>query len=134
LGFFDSSLPAGAASQRPRVTLVDGDLSLNGLIRGAGLLVVTGKLLIEGPFDFYGLILVAGAGEVRISGMNPGVSGGIYIAALEEGAGGIHWGTARFSMAGSSYITLDENALEMARRLIPPVQTSYREITPTLDP
>lgn len=45
-------------SADPKFTFVDGDLSLSG--SGAGLLVVTGDLTLNGNFDFDGLILVLG--------------------------------------------------------------------------
>jgi len=37
------------------VSLVDGDLAINGPIEGAGILVVTGKLLVTGSFRSYSL-------------------------------------------------------------------------------
>jgi hypothetical protein len=134
LGHFEASLPPSEPGQRPRVTLVEGDLTVTGPMEGAGILVVTGRLSVTGDFKFCGLILVIGSGEAEASSWNPGLSGGIYLAALVESGGEVGWGTARLSLSGNTQFLMDEGAIAMALRLLPPVQVSCREITPTLDP
>src|SRR6266550_4551046 len=52
-------------SSAPAFTFVDGDCSLDG---GAGLLIVTGNLTMNGNPNFNGLILVLGAGTVNRDG------------------------------------------------------------------
>ncbi|HKS30309.1 MAG TPA: hypothetical protein VJS44_20960 [Pyrinomonadaceae bacterium] len=49
----------------PKFTFVDGNVNLDG---GAGLLIVTGNLTLNGGVDFKGLILVLGNGRVTKSG------------------------------------------------------------------
>jgi hypothetical protein len=134
LGRYEASLPPSEPGQRPRVTLVDGDLAVTGPMEGAGVLVVTGRLTVTGDFKFCGLVLVIGSGGVEASSWNPGLSGGIYLAALVESGGGVGWGTVRLSLSGNTQVLMDEGAIAMALRLLPPVQVSCREITPTLDP
>ncbi len=134
LGYSDSALPATDPLQRPRVTLVDGDLALDGGIEGAGILVVTGTMRVSGGFGFRGLVLLVGSGRLETDGLSPGLSGGVYMAALTESGASLEWATARISIAGASLITMDEDAIGMALRLIPPSQLGCREITPTLDP
>ncbi len=134
LGYFDPALPATNPLQRPRVTLVDGDLVLDGGIEGAGILVVTGTMRVFGGFGFRGLVLLVGSGQLEADGLSPGLFGGVYMAALTESGAGLDWATARISIAGASLISMDEDAIGMALRLIPPSQQGCREITPTLDP
>ena len=134
LGHYDVSLPGSAPGQTPKVTFVDGDLSVTGQVEGAGLLVVTGRLYVNGSFTFCGLVLVTGKGEFEASSWNPGVVGGLCLAALVESGGGADWGTVRLSVSGETTFVMDERAVSMALRLLPPAQVSCREITRTLDP
>lgn len=134
LGRYDLGLPPSAPAQTPKVTFVDGDLAISGPAGGAGILVVTGRLSVAGGFSFCGLILVIGAGEVDAASWNPGLAGGIYLAALVESGGGAGWGTVRLSISGDTQVIMHGGAIAMALRLLPPVQVGWREITPTLDP
>ena len=62
----------------PKVTFVNGNANLDG---GAGLLIVTGNLVMNGNPSFNGVILVLGEGTVnRDGGGNGNVLGSIYIA------------------------------------------------------
>lgn len=134
LGRYDINLPASAPVQAPKVTCVDGNLAVSGPIEGAGVLVVTGRLTVTGAFRFCGLILVIGAGEFEAAAWNPGGVGGVYLAALVETGGGADWGTARLSVSGDTTLAMNDGAIAMALRLLPPAQVSCREITRTLDP
>ena len=134
LGNYDPSLPMNDSGQRPKVTLVNGDLSIGDGIAGGGLLVVTGRLIVSGRFAFNGLILIVGKGEMEAYGMNPGVRGGIYLASLLGSSGQLNWGTARLTLSRDSAITIDGPSVEMAISLIPPAQLSMREITGAQDP
>jgi hypothetical protein len=62
----------------PQITFVNGDVTLNG---GAGVLVVTGTLTINGVMQFDGLILVIGQGKVVINGGGNGTVYGEMFAA-----------------------------------------------------
>ena len=134
LGHYDTSLPPQAPGQTPKLTFVDGDLAVSGPIEGAGLLVVTGRLVVNGGFRYCGLILVIGAGEMEAAAWNPGVVGGVYLAALVDLGGETSWGTVRLSIAGDTTVIMNDEAIAMALRLLPPAQVSCREITRTLDP
>ena len=134
LGYYNPAFPATDPLQRPRVTFVGGDLTLNGMIEGAGILVVTGRVTITGSFGFRGLILLVGAGRLEAEGWNPGLAGGLYMAALTDSGSSVDWANARISIAGPTRIAMNEEAIEMALRLIPPAQIGCREITPTVDP
>jgi hypothetical protein len=134
LGHYDTSLPGAAPGQTPKVTLVDGDLSVSGPIEGAGVLVVTGRLSVTGGFRFSGLVLVLGTGEIEASSWKPGIAGGVYVAALVGSGGGANWGTVRLSVSGETAFIMDDGAIAMALRLLPPAQVGCREIARTLDP
>jgi len=134
LGNFDMALAPNEPSQHPKVTLVDGDLLLSGSAQGAGLLVVTGKLALSGDFAFVGMILVIGAGDIDVAISGGCIRGGIYVAAIANQGGIPAWQTPKFSIGGTSSLRFDRQAIEMALRLIPPLQLSFREITSTIDP
>lgn len=65
------------------ITFVDGDLSLGGA--GGGILVCTGKLTLNGGFDFTGMIIVTGALGVRRSGAGNGeIHGNMVVAPYDK--------------------------------------------------
>jgi MSHA biogenesis protein MshP len=89
------SLPSGAlgSTVSPKVVVVNGDLSLHS--GGAGLLIVTGELTLNGNFSYDGLILVLGKGQLRRNGGGNGaIRGGILIGAYTAGS-------ATFDLASS---------------------------------
>jgi hypothetical protein len=127
LGRHLPALPPAAPGQDPRVTLVRGDLQIDGDVQGAGLLAVTGKLTVNGRFDFQGIVLVAGAGEAEIGGTGT-ISGSLYVARWSDAAGQPAWGTARLTIRDSVRIEFDRASVQMAVSLIPPKQVGFREI------
>ncbi len=134
IGSYDTALPMSDPRQRPKTTLVNGDLAINGDLRGGGLLVVAGKLTVNGRFEFNGLILVVGRGEMEATGWNPGVKGGILLSSLFESGGSLSWGIAKLTLGQDSLITFDSQAIQMAISLIPPMQVGFRRVTSALDP
>jgi hypothetical protein len=76
--YFTSFDGTAGSSTDPKFTFVNGDATLDG---GAGLLIVTGDLVMNGNPDFDGIILVLGEGNVSRGGGGSGtVLGSIYIA------------------------------------------------------
>jgi hypothetical protein len=75
---------AGLGANNPDgvLTFVDGDLVLGpGNPTGQGTLIVTGKLTLDGNFNFNGVIMVLGAGNVLRSGGGHGnIYGAMYVA------------------------------------------------------
>lgn len=62
----------------PAFTFVDGNCTLDG---GAGMLIVTGNLIMKGNADFKGVILVLGNGHVERDGSGNGkIEGAWYVA------------------------------------------------------
>ena len=133
LGRYDPAAAPGAPGQDPRVTFVDGDLSVSGDLEGAGILVVSGRVTLAGRFRFYGLVLIIGAGEVEIGGWSA-VTGAVYVASLMESGGIPAWGGVKLNVKEHGRITLDTEAVRMALRLIPPYEVSFREVTSIIDP
>ena len=81
------ALPSGAlgTTSAPKVVVVNGDLSLHD--GGAGILIVTGELTLNGNFSYDGLILVLGAGRlIRNGGGNGAIRGGILMGAYSDGS------------------------------------------------
>ncbi len=133
LGRYDAAAPPGAPGQDPRVTYVDGDLSVSGDLEGAGILVVSGRVTLAGRFRFYGLVLIIGAGEVEIGGSSA-ATGAVYVASLTESGEIPAWGGVKLNVKESGRITFDMEAVRMALRLIPPFEVSFREVTSIIDP
>lgn len=62
----------------PKITYINGDAEVSG---GAGVLVVTGTLTMDGNVNFDGLILVIGQGIMNVKGGGGGqVNGSVFIA------------------------------------------------------
>ena len=133
LGHYDPSQPQNAPGQTPKLTYVNGDLSVHGDLVGAGLLVVTGRFTASGNFTFCGLILVIGAGELNIGGTCH-VTGGVYVARLSGMGAGASWGVSKLTVKDSARLNYDKEVVKMAVSLLPPLQLSFREITNIIDP
>jgi len=133
LGSYDLSKPANDPSQHPRVTYVNGDLSLSGNMSGAGVLLVTGDLSGSGSFDWVGIILVIGKGSASLAGMNVGLDGGLYVVNLQAGSPPT-FGTSQFTISGNSDIRANDAALHLGIGNLPPVEIGWRELTSSLDP
>ncbi len=134
LGAFNHTLPLNAPGQDPKVTFVDGNLSMSGNMTGGGLLVVTGDLNTNGRLTWDGLIIVIGNGYMDAGGLNQGVYGGVFVANVHQVGGVPQFGTPSFRMSGNSHIYYDSAALAMSVGLLPPVQLGFREITSEIDP
>ncbi len=134
LGYFDSMRPANAPGQDPRITLVNGDLTLSGVVSGAGLLVVTGRMSVSGGLFFQGLVLVLGDGDLALDGAGIRIAGGVLLANLADEGTGTGGSTVRLSIAGETLLLYDPDLIQMAHSLLPVLQISFREITPSIDP
>jgi hypothetical protein len=134
IGSYDLMQPSQDPSQHPKVTVVQGDLAVNGDVSGAGILVVTGRLSGTGRLVFNGLVLVVGAGAVDMSGLSLVVSGGILVANVGGGGGTPAFGTPKLTVSAGSQLLMDAAALQMAVRLLPVMQIGWRDIRSTLDP
>ena len=135
VGFFDPTKDASDPVQHPKITYVNGDLSLGGGFNGGGLLVVTGALSGNGSITWNGLIFVIGKGDCSFGGMNVSMTGGLYVVNVQPDANGVpQFGTTKFTMAGNSQFLVNANTSKMTTAIIPPRQTSYREVTSVTDP
>jgi Tfp pilus assembly protein PilX len=63
-----SSLPNIGTAASPTITVVNGDLSLQGAQTGYGILVVTGNFSAGGSVGWRGIVLVIGQGTMTVSG------------------------------------------------------------------
>jgi hypothetical protein len=129
IGSYDPSKPFNAPGQDPKLTIVHGNLHMAGNLSGGGLLIVTGDFECVDGCQYDGLVLVIGSGRTVIDTAGKGLTGCIVVANLVD-INGIHcFGVPDFFISGDSRITADGNAVKTALGLIPPVQTSFREIT-----
>ena len=99
---------AGSAAL-PAFTFVDGTCQLEG---GAGLLVVTGDLVLRGNDGFDGIILVLGNGKVtRSGGGGGGTYGAFMIAKFNRTSGGFL--APHFDVSGGGGSTIQYDSLSV---------------------
>lgn len=134
LGRYDVSRPPNDPGQDPKATVVKGDLSVVGHVTGGGILVVRGRFSAAGSFNYSGLILVIGAGDIRLEGVNAAINGGIYLVSLTDEGGTLAWGIPRMTISGRCDIVMDNEASDAAVRLVPPARIGWREVTSIMDP
>lgn len=124
--FFSSFNGVSGSSSAPAFTFVDGNCVLDG---GAGLLIVTGNLELNGNPSFDGLILVLGAGNLnRDGGGNGNIYGAITVAKFDQnGTGGFQAPAFTTNGAGTSTIQYDSTAVRKALNLGGPLVQGVRE-------
>ena len=117
---YASTAGIGASNPDGVLTFVDGDLTLGpGDPTGQGTLVVTGKLTLNGNFNFNGVIMVLGTGEVYRSGGGHGnIYGAVFVAKFARtGADTDSFQAPIFdtSGGGTANIQYSSNAVDMAK-------------------
>lgn len=124
--YFSSFSGDAGSSSSPAFTYVDGDCTLGG---GAGLLIVTGNLEMNGNPSFDGLILVLGGGSVnRNGGGNGNIYGAITVAKFDvNGTGGFQGPIFNTNGGGNSTIQYDSTAVRKALNLGGPLVQGVRE-------
>ncbi len=105
--------PDFGTSSQPKVTFVDGDVDLPPA-GGAGLLVVTGTLTLNGSSNFDGLILVLGGGQLVRSGGGNGSSLGAVFVARFGSTGNFLAPTFNSNGSGTSAIQYDSDWVRRA--------------------
>jgi len=88
-----TSLPTMGSASSPTITVVNGDLDLQGTQTGYGILVVTGNFTAGGSIGWRGIVLVIGQGTMTVSGGgNNSYEGAVLLARTHvddpTGAGG----------------------------------------------
>jgi hypothetical protein len=77
-----ASIEQGSAAN-PTISFVDGDLTIGGLTNGYGILAVTGRLTGLGSFQWHGIVLVIGDGEMVYQGGGfPEINGTVFVAKI----------------------------------------------------
>ncbi len=129
-------LPASSGSfgttGNPQFTFIDGNCTLDG---GAGLLIVTGNLRLNGGVNFNGLVLVLGAGTIERQGGGEGdILGAFAIARFartwpvgETGAHPFLEPSYDTSGGGTGLIAFDSSKVDEALSLAPPRVLAIRE-------
>ena len=117
--YFSTFSGTSGSTANPAFTYVDGDCTLDG---GAGLLIVTGTLTMNGNPNFSGLILVLGDGRVNRDG---GGNGSIYGAMIvfkfpKTGNGGFQSSTFTTDGGGTSLMQYDSVAVRKALNVAGP--------------
>jgi hypothetical protein len=128
LGQYDISRPWNAPGQDPKITVVHGNLNVTGGFSGGGLLIVTGTFSYTGTCGYNGLVLVIGSGSLSADGSGQGIQGAVILASLVNGGGVTVFGVPAISVKGSSRFLSNRDAVQMALRLLPVSQVSFREI------
>lgn len=117
--YFTSFSGNSGSVASPAFTFVDGDCNLDG---GAGLLIVTGNLEMNGNPSFNGLILVLGNGSVnRDGGGNGNIYGAMAVAHFNtSGNGGFLGASFHTNGGGNSTMQYDSAAVRSALNLSGP--------------
>jgi hypothetical protein len=115
-----STAGLGASNPDGAFTFIDGDITLGpGSPTGQGTLIVTGKLTLDGNFNFNGVIMVLGEGEVYRSGAGHGnIYGAIFVAKFAAtGADTDQFGAPVFdtSGGGTANIQYSSDAVDKAK-------------------
>lgn len=115
-----STAGLGASNPDGVYTFVDGDLTIGpGSPTGQGTIIVTGKLTLNGNFQWNGVIMVLGSGEVYRSGGGHGdVFGAIFVAKFgAAGADTDQFGAPVFdtSGGGTANIQYSSDAVDKAK-------------------
>ena len=110
----------GASNPDGVFTFVDGDLTIGpGSPTGQGTIIVTGKLTLNGNFQWNGVIMVLGQGEVYRSGGGHGdIYGAMFVAKFASaGADSDKFGAPIFdtSGGGTSNIQYSSDAVDKAK-------------------
>jgi hypothetical protein len=104
-------------TSRPTLTFIDGDGEL-GPVSGAGLLIVTGALTVDGSATFNGLILVLGSGQlIRSGGGNGNTLGSILVARFGNSGDFL---APTFNSNGSGTSTIQYDSAWVRRALASP--------------
>ncbi|RPI27034.1 MAG: hypothetical protein EHM61_09890 [Acidobacteria bacterium] len=114
----------------PKITYINGDVTISWDISGAGILVVTGDLKARGSVIFEGLVLVIGSGVFDAAGLNDGILGGLVVSKLQGNA----FGTSSISLKGNSRFFFSGSSIQLATSLLTTQSLSWREITPEIEP
>jgi hypothetical protein len=113
--YFTTANPPSSFGTRlqPLYTFVDGDADLPPA-GGAGLLIVTGTLTMNGSSDFAGLILVLGGGQLIRTGGGNGNSLGTAFVARFGASGNFLAPTFNSNGSGTSSIAYDSSWVQKA--------------------
>ncbi len=131
--YFGAAAGTFGTTANPQFTFIDGNCSLSG---GAGLLIVTGNLTLNGGVIFDGLVMVLGGGYVLRSGGGSGnILGAFAIAKFDRtwpiGQNGLpHPFLSPFydtSGGGTGLIGFDSSKIDPALSLAPPRVLAIRE-------
>lgn len=115
--YFTTFSGSSGSSSSPAFTFVDGNATLDG---GAGLLIVTGDLEMNGNPSFDGLILVLGGGSInRNGGGNGNIYGAIAVASFGS-TGGFTAAEFHTNGGGNSTIQYDSDAVRKALNMSGP--------------
>ena len=140
-GFADRVLPAGTydapswgTTAAPQITLINGDAIVQGGGSGAGLLVVTGGLDLNGAITYTGLIFILG-GEFTMSGANKNIIGGTFAAnVIDNGDGTYSYGIPEVRFNGNSNFLYSAQGISLPYDLLPMKVLNWRESTREIEP
>jgi hypothetical protein len=126
-------MPAGMSATNPMVTVVNGDLTINGWHNtGYGLLLVTGALKYDPDASWNGIILVVGKGQFVSTQNGTGqINGVLLVAQTHDVSGNLlsSLGPASFKQTGGGNgIRYSGKWVAATQGLVPYQILSFREI------
>ncbi len=118
----------------PQVTVIGDQLTIGGGSSGSGVLVIDGDLEIRGNFDFEGLIIVTGRGNMTFGNLSAAGNTNIHGAVLVGVPSGTSL-TGDLDIRGNIDIWYSEQTLNAARAMLgadlkKPAIVSWRRVLP----
>jgi len=99
-----------------RIVVVDGNATL-GPVNGAGILIVTGQLTLDGNFNYHGLIMCIGQGSLlRSGGGNGEIEGSIFVAKTRDASDNLlaSLGNPTFNTNGGGNSDIEYDAAQLS--------------------
>jgi len=99
-----------------RIVVVDGNATL-GAVNGAGILIVTGQLTLDGNFNYHGLIMCIGQGSLlRSGGGNGDIEGSIFVAKTRDASDNLlaSLGNPTFNTNGGGNSDIEYDAAQLS--------------------
>ena len=99
-----------------KIVVVDGNATL-GAVNGAGILIVTGQLTLDGNFNYNGLIMCIGQGSlIRNGGGNGDINGSVFVAKTRDASDNLlaSLGNPTFNTNGGGNSDIEYDAAQLS--------------------
>ena len=119
----------------PKLTVALDDFEISGPVTGAGILIVRGILDIDDGFEYKGLVMVVGYGELEADSLaNVDIEGSLFVATvMKNDLDKFEFGNPWIRMQYDADVYYNEEYMQTALNLMPYKILSWREIAAEID-